>query len=176
MDNTFSQEFKELVSQSRKISIDLGYDYISTIHFFLADCESSKSNSLLKFAFKDENEFLSFKKTYALEKNDHLNLINDSIPLTKEAENTIRLTETERKINNHIKCYPFHFFIAALKNDKSLLSECFQQDKDALNKLMEYYKELGEYDNAKIAKSKNSNRISNKGILNRLRNLFSYPK
>ncbi len=169
-------ELKELVSQSREIAIDLGYDYISTIHFFLADCESNKSNSLLKFAFKDENEFLSFKKTYTLEKQDHLNLINESIPLTKEAENTIRLTETERKINKHLKCYPFHFFIAALKNSQSLLSECFLQDKEALNKLIEYYQELGEYNNAKIAESKNSSRISKKSILSRLRNLFSLQK
>jgi hypothetical protein len=64
----FSPEFKELISQSREIAIDLGYDYISTIHFFLADCESKRADSLLKFAFEDEAGYQVFKKHYIREK------------------------------------------------------------------------------------------------------------
>ena len=150
MDNTFSPELKELISKSREIAIDLGYDYISTIHFFLADCESESKNSILNFGFKDKTEYLNFKKNYTLEKVDLLNFINGSLPLTKEAETTIRLTETERMLNKQNECYPFHLFIAALKNKESLFFECFQKDDLILDKLTKYYQELGEFEKGKM--------------------------
>ncbi|RZK13562.1 MAG: hypothetical protein EOO56_26805, partial [Hymenobacter sp.] len=34
----FSPELKELIARSREVAIDLGYDYISTLHLLLADC------------------------------------------------------------------------------------------------------------------------------------------
>ena len=111
MDNTFSTELKELVSKSREIAIDLGYDYISTIHFFLADCETDCENSILNFGFKDKTEYLSFRKKYTFEKVDLLDFIDESLPLTQEAETTIKLTETERLSNKKPNVIHFIFLL-----------------------------------------------------------------
>ena len=146
----FSLEFKELVSRSREMAIDLGYDYISTIHFFLADCESKSESSILRFAFKSNDEYLKFKKNYTLEKPKHLNVTNAILPLTKEAEITFKLAENERTLNKQMECDPSHFFITALKNKKSLLFECFQKDESALEKLTKYYQDVGEFARNKL--------------------------
>jgi ATP-dependent Clp protease ATP-binding subunit ClpA len=146
----FSIEFKELISRSREMAIDLGYEYISTIHFFLADCESKSKSSLLRFGFKSDDEYLNFKKNYTLNKADLLDFINDSLPLTKEAEMTIKLMENVRMLNKQTEYYPSHFFIAALKNKKSLLFKCFQKNESALEKLIKYYQDHGEFERNKL--------------------------
>jgi len=182
LDNYFSIELKELVSQSREIAIDLGYDYISTIHFFLADCESKSENSILKFGFKDEIEYRNFKKHCKLAKADLLDLIDENLPLTKEAELTIRLAETERILNKQLQCYPFHLFIAALKNKESLLFECFQNDKDALEKLTQYYRNLGEFEKEKLTENEisrqyyDSERRTGNSFLNKISKLLKLTK
>lgn len=151
MDNLFSSELKELVSKARETAIELGYDYISTIHFFIADCDNSRPNSILKFGFSDDQEFKKFKTDYTLEKVDFLDLLDESLPLTKEAEKTIRLTESERILYKQTEAYPCHFFLAALKNQESLLFECFKHDENALDSLTKYYEELGDFEKSKMS-------------------------
>ena len=144
MNPLFSVECKELVSESREIAIELGYDYISTVHFFLADCENDAPLSIKKFAFKDDNDYLKFKKQYTLaEQVDYLDRFNDSLPLTKEAEAAIRLSEKERQATGSDLIYPFHFIIASFKIKNSILSGYFLNDPDVLKKLLKYYKALG---------------------------------
>lgn len=144
MDTLFSVECKELVSKSREIAIELGYDYISTVHFFLADCENDYPLSIKKFAFKDDNEYLKFKDQYKLaEQVDYLDRFNDSLPLTKEAEAAIRLSGKERQVTESDLIYPFHFIIASFKIKNSILSDYFRHDPDVLEKLQKYYKDLG---------------------------------
>ncbi len=46
MDSNFSTELKQLVAKSRSIAIELGYNYISTLHFYIADCERDLPSSL----------------------------------------------------------------------------------------------------------------------------------
>lgn len=143
MDTLFSNECKELVSQSREIAIELGYDYISTVHFFLADCENDYRLSIKKFAFKDHNAYLKFKKQCTLaEQVDHLDRFNDSLPLSKEAEAAIRSSEKERQVTGSDLIYPFHIIIASFKVKNSVLSDCFRDDPDVLEKLLKYYKDL----------------------------------
>ncbi len=139
LDRKFSIELQDLISHAREIAIDLGYDYISTIHFFLADCESKREDSIITFAFKDETEYQNFRKSYSQEKEDQLDLKNESLPLTKEAETTVILSNTERKLQKHPFVYPSLLFIAALKNKDSLLSKCFEHDENALTDLIKFY-------------------------------------
>jgi len=146
VDNLFSSELKDLVAKSRDTAIDMGYDYISTIHFFIADCESNKPGSIVKFGFSDEKEFIKFKTSYTLEKIDFLNMMNESLPLTKEAEKTILLTEAERILHRQRESYPCHFFLAALKNKESLLFECFKNDINAIDSLTKYYEGSGAFE------------------------------
>ncbi|MEP6949698.1 MAG: hypothetical protein ABI863_10510 [Ginsengibacter sp.] len=176
MDNSFSHELKELVSQSREVAIDLGYDYISTIHFFIADCEMNRVNSIKKFGFKSEDEYIKFKKDYTLAKEDHLNFINDSLPLTKEAERTIRLSEVERILQKQKLVYPSHLFIAGLKNKESLLFECFKQDENALEKLVKYYTESGELDKSKMSDSEMSKQYYDREKKSKESSLYKFKR
>ena len=182
LDTKYSTKLKELISQSREIAIDIGYDYISTIHFFLADCESKRENSILKFGFKSENEYRDFKKNYTLSEAGIFDHINDSLPLTKEAEITIKMAETERVLNKQTQCYPFHLFIAALKNKESFLFECFQNDKEALDKLIQYYKDLGEFEKGKMTEDEVSEQFyipkdkSRENFLIKIGKLFTFRK
>jgi hypothetical protein len=182
VDTLFSEELKELISKSRETAIDLGYDYISTIHFFIADCESKNINSILNFGFSDEKEFRKFKSDYTLAKTDYLELVNESLPLTKEAETTLRLTETERMLWKQTKAYPCHLFLASLKNPESLLSECFKHDINALDSLTTYYKELGDFTKSKMSDDRISreyylpNENNKYGVLDKIISLFKRKK
>ena len=167
-------ELKELVSKSREIAIDLGYDYISTVHFFIADCENKASNSIINFGFKSDNEFKKFKNDYTLKKDDILNYIDKSLPLTKEAEITLRLTETERMLHKQELAYPSHFFLAALKNKESLLSECFKQTENAYDSLTNYYNKLNELEKSKISGKEISQQIISQTLIKEMEYLREY--
>jgi len=144
MDNLFSRELKQLIAKSRDIAIDLGYDYISTIHFFIADCESKTSSSILNFAFKSEGEFSKYKNDYTLPKDDLLNHFDCSLPLTIEAEITIKLIEKERILDKKKLAYPNHLFLAALRNKKSLLYNSFKNMENVYESLKNYYEKIDE--------------------------------
>ncbi len=182
MDTLFSYELKELISKSRETAINLGYDYISTIHFFIADCERENTCSILNFAFSDENEFKKFKINYTLSKINYLEFIDESIPLTKEAETTILLADAERILLKQTETYPCHLFLAALKNPTSLLSECFRHDINALDDLTNYYKELGSFTKSKMQDQQISseynhlNEENNNGFFNRIYSLLKARK
>lgn len=182
MDNLFSAEFKELVSKSRETAIDLGYGYISTIHFFIADCENKTSTSILEFGFNSDSEFEKFKTGCTLKKDDLLNYIDESLPLTQEAEITIRLAETERILCKQKLVYPNHFFLAALKNKESILFECFKQTENAYENLINYYNKLNEFEKSKMTEMEISQQYytpkadNGSGILNRLFHLFQRGK
>ncbi len=143
MNQVFSVECKSLISKSREIAINLGYDYISTVHFFLADCESDSPLSIKKFAFVDNSDYIKFKNQYTLDQINYLDHIDDSIPLTKEAESAIRLGEKERKVSGSDMTYPFHIIIASFKTENSVLADCFRNDPNVVDKLITYYKDLG---------------------------------
>ncbi len=150
LDSTFSSQLKTLIAASRKIAIDLGYDYISTIHFFLAGCESKEDDSILKFGFDDEAAYENFRKQYILERQDYPDLSNQSLPLTIEAETTVRCSEKERGLQGHDLVFPGHLFVAALKNKESYLAQCFAHDEYALEKLLRFYGYAGQECNTKM--------------------------
>jgi len=140
-----TSELANLISQSRVMAISLGHNHISTIHLFLTDCESERNNSIFKFGFKDKNDYFNFKSQYSVSMGD-LSLTDSSLPLTEEAAITLKLAEEERLLNNQWDYYPSHFFIAALKNKESMLFECFRDVDEALDKLITYYRNLGEFE------------------------------
>ena len=146
MDQLFSIECKSLISKSREIAINLGYDYISTIHIFLADCETPSLTSIKKFAFADDTAYIKFKKDYTLAEVNYLDNINESIPLTKEAESAIRLGQKEMKATGFKMTYPFHILIGCLKAENSILAESFKANINVVDNLMKYYKELGAFE------------------------------
>ncbi len=166
LENSFSTEFKELISKSRDVAIGLGYDYISTLHFFLADCEIKRPNSIYYFAFDNDKEYQQFKTFCAQHSDTIADLTQSSIPLTKEAEKTIWTAIDEQQSRKQLYIFPCHLFIAAIKNDKSLFYECFKHNPDILAALTQYYTELGELNKAEAHDTRSA------GFLASLANLF----
>ena len=81
LDANFSAESKAVVAESRLIALELGYNYISTVHFLLADCMSGFNDSIKDFLFSSEEEFNSF---YESQRIGELFSAVDSLPLTKK--------------------------------------------------------------------------------------------
>lgn len=155
MTHLFSPEVKELVARSREIAIDLGYDYISSIHFFLADCESDSPSSIFNFRFNNKVEYLIFKKSLELHKEDHLSFLDENIPLTFEAETAIRNSLKEIKTHKSKMVYPCHLMLAAVKDNDSLLVDKLGSRTTIARDFMQYYKETGELENHFIPKKNN---------------------
>jgi ATP-dependent Clp protease ATP-binding subunit ClpA len=145
----FSQELKELIKNSREVAISLGFNYISTLHFFIADCESNSQNSIMNFAFKNLKEFEDFKKNCENERKDYLDSIDESLLLTVEAEKAIRKSVCIKDEYGQIEIYPCHLFIGALLDKESVISKIFKPQVTALDNLRKYYESLGEFDKHK---------------------------
>lgn len=178
MDEVFSNEFREIVAYSREIAIDMGYDYISTIHFFLADCEKKLPGSIFKFAFENENQYLQFKEHYRLDKENLLHFSNESLPLTMEAETTIRLSIDEKTFYKQTEVFACHFFIAALKNTKSHLFACFKHNENVAKNITDYYDELGCFEKSRMSVNEisklnhNSSKSNIKSLFVSLKEIF----
>ena len=138
----FSIEVKELIKESRKVAIECGNDYISTIHLFLADCRISEKGSLKKFAFQTDQDFQIFFDSVKTKKLN-LDILELSLPLTKEAENVIRNSQKERQKYSQNRINNCHLFLAAASDKQSLFISCFPDETELYEKLVKYYSEEG---------------------------------
>jgi hypothetical protein len=138
----FSAEIKEIIKVSRDIALETGYDYISTIHLFLADCRLNLPGSIRKYAFKDDdqlNQFIASSK------------IGDppsgyrqlTLPLTKEAEDAINHAEGQRINHKQQLIKPCHIFLAAAADTTSLFTACYPDEPNLYDSLCLYYTEEG---------------------------------
>lgn len=172
MDQLFAIETKAFISKSREVAIDMGYNYISTLHFFFASCEETSAFPLLHFAFKNKDEYEIFKSAYRQNRIDYLNFVDESIPLTKEAEVAIKEGLIEQKNFQQQLTFPWHILIAAVKNKKSILSECFKNDPDVDEKIINYYRQKGAFDIHKINDENELN--SGNSIIQRLKRYLKF--
>ena len=166
LEPSFSTEFKELISKSRDVALGLGYDYISTLHFFLADCEIRKPASIYYFAFDHDDEYRQFKAHYTNHPDALPDLTKSSVPMTKEAEKSIWTAVDEQKSRKQLYIFPCHLFLAAVRNDQSLLYECFRHEADIKAALTQYYTERGELNKTEVSGAGHT------GFLASLANLF----
>lgn len=139
-DSKFSENLKELIVLTRELALDFGYDHISTIHFFLADCQLNRSWSIFNFAFNDISEFEVVKKQYQIKNDNLLNFSSNSLPLTIECENVFRKSILKSKYYQQTNIQPWHFFIAALESKESLLAQSFLNENAAIE-LETYYRQ-----------------------------------
>jgi len=152
MDENFSEETKALIVESRSVAIDLGYDYISTIHFFLADCKLNNRYTIRNFVFKTISDFQVF---YNSQKIGEPTIFSESLPLTLEAEKTIKraydLWNKKNYKGYHI--YPYHLFLASSQLKETLFYSILEP-KDKLNERLEsYYLKIGQLTAEDIRKS-----------------------
>ncbi len=152
MDGCFSQEVKSLIAESRLIAIELGYDYISTVHLFLADCKLNDQYSIRSFVFESQEDYETFFKSQRVGEST---ILADNLPSTMEAAKTIRKAF---KLWNHSNYFdteirPYHLFLAASLLPKSLFYSIFQSQEGLHEKLEQYYIGIGQINRDKIYKS-----------------------
>lgn len=140
MDKFFSKATKAIIADSREIALDLGYGHISTLHFFLADCKRNSNDSIKDFVFRSDEELQHYYDAERIGPTTYL----DTLPLTKEAEHTIRkaviLLRTTYKDK---RVHPWHFFLAASQIEDSVFYFIMEHIEDFPNKLNNYYTEKG---------------------------------
>jgi hypothetical protein len=152
MDGVFSKEVKDIIAQSRDIALSLGYDYISTVHFFLADCKINNASSIKMFAFNTDQDFQAF---YVNQKADEPILLAEDLPLTVEAEKTIRKAFKLWSHNNSFDkvIRPYHLFLAAALLPETLFCSIFPQEYQLYEKVEEYYIKTGQIEKDSVYKS-----------------------
>ncbi|HOZ69413.1 MAG TPA: hypothetical protein PLB49_12325 [Chitinophagaceae bacterium] len=134
----FNSAVKDIIRESRLIALETGYDYISTMHFFLADCRLNKTDSLRDFFFPNEADF---HEAFRNSNSGVLNLDNldPVLPLTKEAENCIRNSQVERNRYHQKLTIPAHLFLAAANDKTSVFSENSPTIELLYDKLVAFY-------------------------------------
>ena len=141
MDRHFSKATKDIIAESRNIAIDLGYDYISTIHLFLADCKRNSVDSIKDFAFRTDEELQLY---YDKHKIGDSTIFLDTLPLTLEAEHTIKKRMILFKTTYKDKAVqPWHFFLAASQLKETEFYFILEHIGDFHEKLDKYYTDKG---------------------------------
>jgi ATP-dependent Clp protease ATP-binding subunit ClpA len=137
----FSHDTKEVISESRNIAIDLGYDYISTIHIFLADCKRHSNYTIKNFAFRTDEELQQFYDGQIKGLPDHS---LDSLPLTKEAEDMLRRSVVLVKSTYNARAVqPWHLFLAGSQLQQTQFYSILTPKEGLYERLDKYYTDLG---------------------------------
>lgn len=141
METLFSYDTKTVIAESRNIAIDLGYDYISTIHIFLADCKRESNYTIKNFVFRSDEEL---KKFYESQIKGLPTMSLDNMPLTKEAEDMLRramvLVQSTYTAN---AIQPWHLFLAGSQLNHSLFYSILTPKEGLYERLDQYYTALG---------------------------------
>jgi len=149
-DGFASGELVEMIQNAHETAVRMGYSYITTLHFFVADCESGRHNSILNFAFKDIGRFHTFKQGQSYP-DVNPDLLTQELPLSDEAARVLEQAVNESRTFGQREFLPAHVFIAALKDKESFLYGFFKEPETALDKMIAYYTERGEFAKRKIA-------------------------
>lgn len=137
MPNHFSQATIDIMSEARNIAINLGYEYISTIHIFLADCNSNSNQSIKDFVFKSEQDLLNF---YNSQKIGDTTIFLDSLAITIEAEKTItKAVRLMKTVYKDKQVYPHHLFLAASQLKETTFYSALQPKEELFERLERYY-------------------------------------
>lgn len=138
---SFAPELKALIARSREVAIDLGYDYVSTLHMLLADCTMNYPYSLTGLFFSDPEAQAAFYEGHRL---GPANLTAGSLPLTVELEQTLKLMPTARQYGFRQELYPCHLFVAASQVAGSDFTQAMSVDTDTTDLLLSHYRAFNE--------------------------------
>mgnify|MGYP001162896185 CR=1 FL=1 len=142
MDKNFSAETKVLVGKAQEFALDLGYNQVSTVHFFIANCKMDGNYNPREFLFPNEGEFQNFYNSQRIGEPKKIKE-KEILSLTNEAEKTIRLSlKLKRKIKSK-QVQPIQLLLAATQiSDSLFLSLCFEKE-NAYSQLLDFYKSKG---------------------------------
>ncbi|MGI4863136.1 MAG: hypothetical protein ACRYFZ_04385 [Janthinobacterium lividum] len=138
---SFTPELKALIGQSRAVAIDLGYDYISTLHLLLADLAMPYPYSLAGLFFPDPEARAAFYESQRL---GPANLAARSLPLTVEFEEALKLAPMSQPQGFRSELYPCHLFLAASQVASSEFSQLVPASSSLYQQLLAYYRTFDE--------------------------------
>ncbi len=139
IENSFSDNTNKIIEHSRLVSLRLGYDYISSLHLFIADCEYGNGITLFDFGFLSHQEFDIFFESCSIGETNILS--EDTLPLTLELEKIINRSVFFRNKQANSFIEPAHIFLAAAEDKTSIFFTLFPDSPDLFGALEKYYLE-----------------------------------
>ncbi len=152
MDAKFSQKVKDVITFSRKEALRLGHDYIGIEHLVLGIMREGEGLAVkvLRSLNVDFNELKSRIEDAVGYRVAHRNFDENSIPLTKQAEQVLKVTVLEAKSLKNDSIGTEHLMLSILKNKDNIATQLlstYDVDYELFRSELDYVKhELkGEY-------------------------------
>lgn len=139
MNKQLSEQTKKILAESRTIALDMGSEYISTFHLFIADCKLNGKYSIKNLIFETDEKFQTFIQLQ--KKTTSKIIVPELIPLTNEVKETILKAATicNSKEFYADAIYPYHLFIAASQLNSTKFYSVFKQFEGFEERLKQYY-------------------------------------
>jgi len=127
MDGNFSERVQEVIRLSREEALRLGHDYIGTEHILLGIIREGYGIAV-KILQKLNVDLLTLKKTVEnTVKTSGGTLTIGNIPLTKQAEKVLKITQIESKIYKSNVIGTEHILLSLLRDEDNIATQILQQ-------------------------------------------------
>jgi ATP-dependent Clp protease ATP-binding subunit ClpC len=129
MDNSFSPRVKEIISYSREEALRLGNDFIGTEHLVLGLIRDDE-NTVIKILKSLNVDLYELRKEIEMAVKDKSgkNIANiNSIPLTRQAEKVMRITNLEAKEMKSQLVESEHLMLSILRNKDNVATQILNQ-------------------------------------------------
>ena len=126
MDATFSKRVKEVIALSREEALRLGQDYIGAEHLMLGMLKEGNGvaiSLLKKMGVEPLDLKVDIEKTVATNAKSALKNAKGSLPLTRQTEKALKLTQLEAKIFKSEMIGTEHLLLALLRDDDSVVTQ-----------------------------------------------------
>lgn len=146
MESRFSAELQDLIARAREVAVDLRFTYISSFHFFMADCQLDQEDYCIRsFVFRDKTDFLRYYEAQKAIQAYSSPWYEDpgTIPLAKDAEQALQEACFEQEKYKHPLVLPAHFFLAAIRDTGADFNRIIKPKEELYERLMMYYISCG---------------------------------
>ncbi len=127
MDGNFSERVQEVIRLSREEALRLGHDYIGTEHLLLGILREGFGIAI-KILQNLNVDLLTLKKTIEnTVKNAGGTLTIGNIPLTKQAEKVLKITQIESKIYKSNVIGTEHVLLSLLRDEDNIATQILYQ-------------------------------------------------
>jgi bifunctional DNase/RNase len=139
----FSDNVKHLLAAAQKLAIKLGYNYVGSIHFLMADCEAGFPDSPFHVLFENNEAFSTLLKNMTQKKGWSFKPAPAVLPLSQELEDALRLSLAIKQQHNSDVIQPGHIHFASLQNTESGVYKLLAQNEAIISKLYRHYQLQG---------------------------------
>jgi ATP-dependent Clp protease ATP-binding subunit ClpC len=143
MEAKFSDRVKEVISLSKEEALRLGHDYIGSEHLLLGiirEGEGTAVGLLKKMGVSLEELRETIERTTRGTATGNIKNLSN-IPLTRQSEKILRITQLETKVFKSEKVETEHLLLAILRDEDNLATQILEK----FNVTYEVVKELLEY-------------------------------